>query len=110
MTLLKDAPDLTTTSNRRARIGLMFATVILGGTLTACGSGPGDTTCGELKDMDSGEVVDLLDEAVDDEGTDEEKDQWNALSDEEKAATAELIPSICEGEDDGTKLDDIEGF
>jgi len=87
----------------------LCAVVFLGLSLSACGSDPGDTTCGEFKDMSVDERVDLLDDAADDEGDDGKA--WTELDDAAKKTAAEQLPSLlCSGEDDDTKLDDIDGF
>lgn len=93
-------------SFRRARAGLILAAVLLGTSLTACSS-PGDTTCGEFKDMTSAERFDVLKNEVDDKGTDAEKEQFNNATDEAKTAAGEAIAAVCDGQDDGTQLDDI---
>lgn len=98
----------TPTRRRRTPLGLVFASVILGATLTACGSSPGDTTCGEYKDMSTEEQIDLIQEEVEDEGDDDEQQQFEDAPQEAKEAAAAAVASACDGEDDDTKLDDIE--
>jgi hypothetical protein len=103
--------NLSLPRTRRAgkAVAAAFAVAVLGGSLTACGGDPGDTTCGEFKDMSVDERVDLLDEAAEDEG--EDAQAYTDLSDDEKKAAAETLPDIlCEGQDDDTKLDDIDNF
>lgn len=107
---LNDTTNLTTTSHWRKRVGVVFAAVVLGASLTACGSSPGDTTCGEVRDMSTDERIDLLEEGIEDEGSDEDKEAFEAAPDEAKEAGAEALVVGCEDEDDDTKLDDVEAF
>lgn len=108
MTLTKSTSPVLT-SARRNGAGLILAAVLLGGSLTACGGNdPGDTTCGEYKDMSDGERFDVLKDEVDDNGTDEEKDAIDDASDEVKKTATDAIAQVCDGEDDDTKLDDVE--
>lgn len=107
---LTHAHPTTKTRPRRTALGLVFASVILGSTLTACGSGAGDTTCGELKDMSTDDVIELAKDAAEEEGDEDVQDtidQVDDLGDTEKDAFAEALKAECEGEDDDTKLDDL---
>lgn len=91
---------------RNTGLGLVFAAV-LGGSLVACGGDPGDTTCGEVKDMSTDELIDLLEEGIDEDGDDDDKKAFEDAPQEAKEAGAEALKSACDGEDDDTKLDDI---
>ena len=111
---LNDTTTLTTIRRRGTSLGLVFAAVLLGSTLTACGSGAGDTTCGEFKEMSNDERLDVIRDAADDDGSDEAKDvidQIDSAPDEQKDLIAESLPdALCSGEDDDTKLDDVQGM
>lgn len=97
---------------RRTALGLVLASVVLGGTLTACGSDVDNTTCGELKGKSTDEVIDLFKEAAEEEDDQDVKDAVEAVDgfdDEQRDAFASTLKSACEGEDDDTKLKDVEG-
>lgn len=57
--------------------------------------------------MSSEERFNVLKEEIDDKGTDAEKEQIGSATDEAKTAAGDAIVQICEGQDDGTQLDDI---
>ena len=52
---------------------LILAAMVVSTSLTACSS-PGDTTCGEYKDMSDSERFDVLKQEIDDKGTDDGPD------------------------------------
>lgn len=92
----------------RTPAALILGAVILGSSLTACSDSPGDTTCGEYLDMSTAERIDLLDEEIDKNATDEEKKAWEALSDDEKSVASDAGEAACQDADADTKLDDLE--
>lgn len=95
---------------RRTALGLVFASVVLGSTLTACGSEADNTTCGELKGKSTDGVIDLFRQAVEEDGDKEAKaalDQVESLPDEAKDTFAETLKAECDGKDDNTKLGDL---
>ncbi|MFB9312482.1 hypothetical protein [Nocardioides plantarum] len=104
---------LRPTRARRTTFGLILASVVLGGTLTACGGSEAEnTTCGELKGMSADETLDFIKKAADDDGSDDAKDAIKAIDsigDDEtaKKTFADTIKtSICDNKDDDTKLKD----
>ncbi|WP_148614820.1 hypothetical protein [Nocardioides rubriscoriae] len=95
---------------RRTALGLVLASVVLSGALTACGSDADNTTCGELKGKSTDEVIDLFKDAAKDEDGQDVKDAVEAVDgfdDEKRDAFANSIKAGCAGEDDDTKLKDI---
>ncbi len=98
--------------SRRTALGLVFASVVLGGSLTACGSEAENTTCGEFREMSTDESLDLIKGAAEDDGSDSAKeiaDLIDNLADEEKDGAADgLKEGACGGKDDDTKLGDTE--
>ncbi len=101
--------------SRRTALGLVLASVVLGGTLTACGSDVDNTTCGELKGKSTDEVIDLVKEAAEEEDGQDAQDIKDAVKtiedagDEQRDAFAASLKTACDGEDDDTKLKDING-
>ncbi|WP_134766247.1 hypothetical protein [Nocardioides sp. 1609] len=103
----------TRTRKRTRFLGLAAMTVVLGTTLTACGGNDLDNaTCGEIKDMSTDEFFDFMKDAAEDDGSDDAKelvDGLEALPDDQRGPYQEaFVGTICEGEDDGTKLKDTE--
>ncbi len=97
-------------SHATTRAGIALATLLLGGTLSACGgSSSGDTTCGEFKDMSAGAKRDLIKQGVDESGDQDAQDTLADASDDELDQVATFVVSACDGVDDDTKLDDVEG-
>lgn len=73
----------------------------------------GRTTCGEVRAMSTDELVELLDEAARQEvasGGDEDAQTYLDLPRAQRRAFAEFLPTTCEGQPDGTALDDIDDF
>lgn len=107
---LNDTTTLTPLRRRSTSLGLVLAAVLLGSTLSACGSDPGDTTCGEYLDYSAGEKRDFLKDAADndDELDDEAKKQIEEANDEQLDQFATIFDTACEGEDEDTKLKDLE--
>lgn len=85
-----------------------LAAVVLaaGGVTTGCGSGPAETTCGEVRAMSVAERVDLLGEIADELAGDQPEDLSEA-SREEEQQRAEVLLETCEPEDDDTRLADL---
>ncbi|MDO9456774.1 hypothetical protein [Nocardioides sp.] len=109
---LNDTLTRTLPRKRRTALGLVFASVVLSGTLTACGSEAENTTCGELKGKSTDDVIKLFKEAAEDEGGDDADAALEAikslddLGDEAKDGFADTLKAQCDGEDDDTKLKD----
>jgi hypothetical protein len=72
-------------------------------------SDPGATTCGQVRAATPEELVDLLDRAAREDGSPEAQEYLD-LPDAQKRQFAEIMPTLCAGEDDDTALDDIDGF
>jgi outer membrane PBP1 activator LpoA protein len=105
-----DTQLLTPLRKRRTALGLVLASVVLAGTLTACGSDADNTTCGELKGKSTDEVIDLFKDAAEGEDDQDVKDAVKAVDafdDEKRGQFADALKAQCEGEDDDTKLKDI---
>lgn len=99
-----------TTSTSRVRAGLIVATLVLGGTLTACGGDAGDTTCGEYSDYSDSEKVDFVKDAAKDELDDDDLKALDELGDAGYETMTDIFTEACDGEDDDTKLEDLDGF
>lgn len=111
MTLTNARPQ-TQTRPRRTALGLVFASLILGGTLTACGGSEADnTTCGELKGKSTDDAIALFEDAAkeeeDDEAVQQAVDTLKDFDDEQREAFADALKAACDGEDDDTKLKDV---
>ncbi len=113
MTLPNDMLAPAVPRGRRARLGLGLATIALGGILTACGGGPGGTTCGEFADMSDGEKRSLAEDLINDvDDGDTIKDGLDGLEGEEKDTyldnfTSTIVVPACETGDDDTEIGDL---
>lgn len=96
-------------TGRCARHFAAALALLLGGTLTACASDPGETTCGEVARMSTDERVELLQEAAAQQG-DEARAQLEQATPEQQEQLAQVLVRACEGQDPGTALNDIESF
>ncbi|WP_370289938.1 hypothetical protein [Nocardioides sp.] len=91
----------------RTPAAMVLGAVLLGSSLTACSDSPGDTTCGEFTKMSDSERIDLIDQEVDQNGSDSDKEQWDSFTDDQKKIAADAALTGCDGEDPDTKLDDL---
>jgi hypothetical protein len=96
----------------RTTFGLVLVSVVLGGTLTACGSEAENTTCKELKSKNTDDTLSFIRDAAEDDGSDNADDlidQLDKLGDDKaakEAAANTLKSTVCDGQDDDTKLKD----
>ena len=103
-----------THSRRRTGLGLVFAAIVLGSTLTACGGGTelDTTTCGELKEKSSDEVFQLIQDAADEEGGEDAEEAaalFESVPDDQRDPVAEsFVEQVCGSEDDDVELQDTE--
>jgi outer membrane PBP1 activator LpoA protein len=102
----------TLNRTRRTALGLVLASIVLSGTLTACGSDAENTTCGDLKSKSTDDTLDFIKDAAEDDGSDNAKDAIKAINDtadENREALAKSIKdSVCGSQDDDTKLKDTD--
>lgn len=99
-----------TPSRARQAFGLVVASLILGGSLTACGSDAENTTCGELKGKSTDEVIDLFKDAAEEEDDKDIKEALKAVEDfddTQRESFSDALKAQCDGEDDDTKLGDL---
>ena len=101
------------TALRRGRrdvaLGALLAGVVLAGTLAGCGSDPGGTTCGELTAMSVEERLQLLGDLVAEGGSAAEQQEFDEVSAAEKRSAAENLPAACDGAEDDTRIQDLDG-
>jgi hypothetical protein len=93
---------------RRVRAGLVIAALVLGGSVTACGSeSTGDTTCGDYAEMSAQEKRDLIREGVNESDDDASQEALEAATDEDLDEVAGVVDTACAGADADTTLDEL---
>lgn len=93
---------------RRVRAGLVIAALLLGGSVTACGSeSTGDTTCGDYAEMSAQEKRDLIREGVNESDDEASQEALEAATDEDLDEVAGVVDTACEGADADTTLDEL---
>ena len=93
---------------RRVRAGLLIVALVLGGSVTACGSdSTGDTTCGDYAQMSAEEKRDLIRDGVSESDDEASQEALEAATDEDLDEVAGVVDAACADADDDTTLDEL---